>query len=151
MGTIADFYVGRGATAEWVGSIAWDGDPAGIVRSPGGLELLKASTEVEFRDSLQSFLAQHADAVSPPKAWPWPWASSALSDRVYAFEGDRVWVTQPYLSEALEARQWFDPRKGQAVQVLTAAIVFPDMSAGMLLHVDAEDSNEAAYAMGGRR
>lgn len=31
MGTIADFYVGRGPKAEWIGSIAWDGYPDGIV------------------------------------------------------------------------------------------------------------------------
>ena len=30
MGTRADFYIGRGATAEWIGSIAWDGYPDGI-------------------------------------------------------------------------------------------------------------------------
>jgi hypothetical protein len=29
MGTRADFYVGRGETAEWLGSIAWDGNPGG--------------------------------------------------------------------------------------------------------------------------
>jgi hypothetical protein len=30
MGTRADFYVGRGESAEWLGSIAWDGYPDGI-------------------------------------------------------------------------------------------------------------------------
>ena len=30
MGTRADFYIGRGAEAEWLGSIAWDGYPGGI-------------------------------------------------------------------------------------------------------------------------
>jgi hypothetical protein len=30
MGTRADFYVGRGGQAEWLGSIAWDGYPSGI-------------------------------------------------------------------------------------------------------------------------
>ena len=30
MGTRADFYVGRGESAEWLGSVAWDGNPRGI-------------------------------------------------------------------------------------------------------------------------
>jgi hypothetical protein len=32
MGTRADFYVGRGETAEYLGSIAWDGYPDGLMR-----------------------------------------------------------------------------------------------------------------------
>lgn len=30
MSTRADFYVGRGAEAEWIGSISWDGYPDGV-------------------------------------------------------------------------------------------------------------------------
>jgi len=49
MGTRADFYVGRGETAEWVGSVAWDGypnEPWGIGRTT---DLFTATTEADFR------------------------------------------------------------------------------------------------------
>lgn len=151
MGSIADFYVGRGAKAEWVGSIAWEGDPMCIARSPGGLELLKAGTESEFREALRGFLDRHPDAVSPPRSWPWPWSTSALSDRVYAFDGDRVWATQPFRSESLEARHWFDPRKGGAEPDSAVAIEFPDMTSCMVVPIDEDEAAESAYAMGGLR
>ena len=32
MGTRADFYIGKGTDAEWLGSIAWNGYPDGIGR-----------------------------------------------------------------------------------------------------------------------
>ncbi len=32
MGTRADFYTGRGQTAQWLGSIAWGGYPVGTER-----------------------------------------------------------------------------------------------------------------------
>jgi hypothetical protein len=34
MGTRADFYVGRGPDAEWLGSVAMDGYPSGVFGAP---------------------------------------------------------------------------------------------------------------------
>jgi hypothetical protein len=36
MGTRADFYIGRGTEAEWLGSVAWDGYPGGVIVVFGG-------------------------------------------------------------------------------------------------------------------
>lgn len=43
MGTRADFYVGVGEQAEWLGSIAWDGNPEGIKDTPKGEEAVRKS------------------------------------------------------------------------------------------------------------
>ena len=66
-GTKADFYVGRGPTAEWVGSIAWDGYPEapGVGGSLAGVAVLGATTEQEFRTALTRFLAQRTDVILP--------------------------------------------------------------------------------------
>jgi hypothetical protein len=60
MGTRADFYVGRGADMEWLGSIAWDGYPPGI---RGGV--LAATSEADFRALLSAFLAPREDVTLP--------------------------------------------------------------------------------------
>lgn len=95
MGTRADFYVGRGARAEWLGSIAWDGYPEGIDHG-----ILTAETEDAFRERVSQFLTRE-DATLPERdGWPWPWETSYLTDYVYAFDGgvficnfDRPWQT----------------------------------------------------------
>jgi hypothetical protein len=46
MGTRADFYVGVGPNAEWLGSVAWDGYEWQIKPD---CSLMKAKTEEEFR------------------------------------------------------------------------------------------------------
>lgn len=80
MGTRADFYVGRGAEAEWLGSIAWDGYRDGI--EP---ELLRATDEAEYREEVARFLRKRDDATTPDKGWPWPWNDSGTSDCSYWF------------------------------------------------------------------
>jgi hypothetical protein len=87
MGTRADFYVGRGADAEWLGSIAWDGYPSGI-----DLAVLHAKTEGDFRSALTSFFESDRDDVTLPEmGWPWPWNTSNTTDYAYAFDGGTVW------------------------------------------------------------
>lgn len=50
MGTRADFYVGRGEQAQWLGSIGWNGYPEGINK-----EVLIARDEGIFRAAVASF------------------------------------------------------------------------------------------------
>src|SRR6266446_6472207 len=88
MGTRADFYVGRGKQAEWLGSIAWDGYPKAIA-----LDVLNARSEDEFREAVVHFLTPREDATAPDMGWPWPWEDSGTTDFSYAFARDRVWVS----------------------------------------------------------
>lgn len=117
MGTRADFYIGRGEAAEWLGSIAWDGYPEGVPE-----DVLKASSESNFRQAVSSFLQSRDDATLPEDGWPWPWDDSRTTDFTYAHDG-QVWV-------ACFGRGWFesgheledaDPRWTQP------EVPFPDM------------------------
>jgi hypothetical protein len=82
MGTRADFYIGKGSKAEWLGSIAWDGmEWAEEKNSP----LMKAATETEFRISVERILAKRDDATRPADGWPWPWKTSNTTDYTYYF------------------------------------------------------------------
>jgi hypothetical protein len=115
MGTRADFYVGRGRDAEWLGSIAWDGYPDAMTGN-----LLQATTPGMFRTEVAAFLAERDDATTPEMGWPWPWEDSNLTDYAYAFDDGKVWATG--------GPGWFDPldmepeNEGRTVE-------FPDMSA----------------------
>ena len=86
MGTRADFYVGKGRDAEWIGSIAWDGDRGGIDDA-----VLNAHTEPDFRAAVDKFFAPRDDATKPDQGWPWPWDDSATSDCSYWFFDGRCW------------------------------------------------------------
>lgn len=80
MGTRADFYIGHGADAEWLGSIAWDGYAEGIPDT-----ILYAADQDMFRLEVAEFLASRSDATVPSDGWPWPWPTSKTTDRSYWF------------------------------------------------------------------
>ncbi len=60
MGTRADFYVGRGETAEWLGSIGWDGYPSGIDET-----VFEAAEEPAYRTAVAAFFAPRDDVTLP--------------------------------------------------------------------------------------
>lgn len=86
MGTRADFYAGKGAEAEWLGSIAWDGDRDGIPES-----ILHAKDEAVFRAEVASFIAGREDGTKPEDGWPWPWDDSGTTDCHYWHFDGRTW------------------------------------------------------------
>lgn len=97
MGTRADFYVGRGTDAEWLGSIAWDGYPEGHPK-----KLLRADTEAKFRKRVAKLLAERKDATTVAHGWPWPWETSTTTDFAYAFDAGAVHAS-------CFGGPWFDP------------------------------------------
>jgi hypothetical protein len=120
MGTRADFYVGRGADAEWLGSIAWDGYPDGIDE-----RVLKAKTEKTYRKTVQKFLETLDDATLPSQGWPWPWDDSCTTDYSYAFDAKKKRVYASYFGHA-----WFNPLKSRPkVSEGAKKVVFPNMAA----------------------
>lgn len=86
MGTRADFYVGRGESAEWIGSITWDGYPDGIEETVFGPQ-----NEEDYREAVAEFLASRNDATLPTEPWPWPWENSQTTDYAYAWDDGRVY------------------------------------------------------------
>ena len=118
MGARADFYVGRGEKAEWLGSIAWDGNPSGIP-----IKLRKSETESIFRDLVASFLVTRDDKTLPADGWPWLWEDSRTTDYAYAFDGGKVLVS-------CFGHEWFDSwKKGPEDDEGGKMAIFPNMKA----------------------
>jgi hypothetical protein len=97
MGTRADFFVGVGPDAEWIGSTSYDGDPGGWGQRP-----LAARAEDEFRAAVEEMLSDRQALVTrPSEGWPWPWNDFRTSDYAYAWDpargavasSGRAWVT----------------------------------------------------------
>lgn len=85
MGTRADFYVGKGEKAEWLGSCSYDGHP-------GSTGVDRAKTEKEFRAAVTERISEE-DGTTPEEGWPWPWNDSHTTDYAYAFDAGKVWCS----------------------------------------------------------
>lgn len=126
MGTRADFYVGRGKDAEWIGSIAWDGYPGGITPKDKpwrvGGHLFQSKTAATFRKRLAAFFDGREDVTMPDHGWPWPWENSHTTDYSYAFDGGRVYAS-------CYGHRWFNPmRREPQEHGDDKPTVFPDMT-----------------------
>ena len=101
MGIRCDFYVGRGADAEWIGSVAWDGYPEGGDDRGDYAEVWAAKDEREFRLRVGAVLARRDDSTLPEHGWPWPWKDSHTTDWAYAIDGGVVHAScfgQPWIA-----------------------------------------------------
>ena len=81
MGSKADFYVGRGIESEWLGSLKWDGLPAGLPS-----EILTVTVEEVYRTEVTTLLSVRGDGVVALEGWPWPWDTSHGTKYAYAFD-----------------------------------------------------------------
>lgn len=133
MGTRADFYVGKNETAEWIGSIAWDGYRADYAHPDVGVHpsILGAKSEEEFREAIKTHLENRDDWTAPERGWPWPWDTSEISDCSYWFFDGQVWDVHnypsypgvdSYIPATLEMNEEGEPPEGTYERV-----VFPDM------------------------
>ena len=86
MGTRADFYVGKGKDAEWLGSVGWDGMP-----NAEKLFVLAAPHEAAYRAAVAELLAVRNDATYPTAGWPWPWDDSGTTDYAYTWDDGHAW------------------------------------------------------------
>lgn len=97
MGIRADFYVGRGSGAEWLGSINAVGDPATLA------SFLHAADERQFRRDVALLIDECGQyGIRPDQGWLWPWPTSHLTDYAYAFDGGKIYASAG-------GSQWFDP------------------------------------------
>jgi hypothetical protein len=129
MGTRADFYVGRGPDAEWIGSIAWDGHSASVSEDT---DALAAKDEATHRKAVASFLASRNDGTTPEMGWPWPWSDSGTTDYAYAFDAGQVWGCRPnapwWPADQPEPKS-YDEETLEDIELPGEPSVFPDMSA----------------------
>lgn len=118
MGTRADFYIGRGEKAEWLGSIAYDGYPEGIDK-----QILQCTGPDAFRHAVAQFIKDSSSGTTPEQGWPWPWETSSTSDYAYAHDNERCWAS-------CFGSAWFDPnveRPEDEEEVPGEKAVFPNM------------------------
>ena len=114
MGTRADFYIGRGKDAEWLGSIGWDGYPEGINH-----QIFQSITVGDYREQVASFLSKRDDATFSEQGWPWPWDDSCTTDYAYAFDNGKV-LACPF------GHGWFVPTDDEPDELIGGA-EFPNM------------------------
>jgi hypothetical protein len=89
MGTRADFYIGRGEQAEWLGSVSYDDYPRGVIDDA------KTAADAEtFRVAVGNFIAGRDDGTTPEMGWPWPWENSQTTDYAYALDDGKVWASR---------------------------------------------------------
>lgn len=86
MGTRADFYIGRGQDAEWLGSVAWDG----YEWEDEDSALMQAKTADEFRAAVATIQAERGDFTAPTEGWPWPWDDSNTTDYAYVLHDGKA-------------------------------------------------------------
>lgn len=126
MGTRADFYVGRGESAEWLGSIAYDGYPDGVFGDVGtGQGFIGPDAERDWRAWIDRLLAERKSATRPEDGWPWPWEDSCTTDYAYALDDGTIYGS-------CFGHAWFavDPTSdgyGQPEEDTPESAVFPNM------------------------
>lgn len=87
MGTRADFFIGAGKNAEWIGSVAWDGYEWANKKE---CDLVKSDTKNKFVDAVLDIFKDRDDVTLPVDGWPWPWDDSNLTDYTYYFKNGKV-------------------------------------------------------------
>jgi hypothetical protein len=120
MGTRADLYVGIGLGAEWIGSVAYDGDDVCD-------DFEKVSVEADYRKEVAALASSRDDFTDPSQGWPWPWPTSHTTDYAYTFHEGEIWVTR--------GGRWFTLKKLRNNEVdeevffdKTTQVELPDMS-----------------------
>jgi hypothetical protein len=89
MGTRADYYLGRGPKATWLGSTAFDGWPWGTPKP-----LIGVKTRRTYLKRLGQIASGKPDSFTHPEmGWPWPWDNSQTTDFAYAFDGGVVYMS----------------------------------------------------------
>lgn len=121
MGTRADFYVGKGKDAEWLGSVAWDGYPGGLPQ-----ELFKITDPEKWYQAIHDLLTSREDGTLPKDGWPWHWEDSQTTDYAYTFTYDskkgigKVWA-------CCFGYAWFDPLEEEPEHDGPKTVEFPNM------------------------
>lgn len=125
MGTRADFYIGRGKDARWLGSCAYDGYPGSGLR-----KVITAQTQEGFELAVAARIAARDDGTKPEDGWPWPWKDSRTTDYAYAWDEGCVYIAYfGYKWRTLAEQEAHDGSGEDEDEDGTKACVFPDMTA----------------------
>jgi hypothetical protein len=122
MGTRADFYIGTGEKADWLGSIAWGGYPGSRVEGA-----LTAKTADDFKEQVQALLDDD-DGTKPEHGWPWPWENSHTTDYAYAWDPERGVLVSCFGSAWVPWNEYEAMSEDQIEGIEEKAADVPDMS-----------------------
>lgn len=137
MGTRADFYIGEGESAEWLGSIPFDGFPDSIPSC-----ILRCGDAEWFKTHVNSFLGEVEGSTTKEMGWPWPWKTSATTDYTYALIGRKVMAS-------CFGGPWFDPLQTEPDhENEEQTVVFPVMDTSK--HARAGDARSGILLIQGR-
>ena len=146
MGTRADFYIGKGRDANWLGSVGMDGNPEDIARHLS-LDLSQTiASENDWVESVNMVFTAHPEHTLPEMGWPWPWDDSNTTDYAYTYDEGKVWVScfgtrWVSLRWALEEEDAWDKMEG-------SQLALPDMSA--IKNIRYDSGNAPMMFRGGR-
>lgn len=105
MGTRADFYIGEGVEAVWLGSISSDGYPENI-----SFDLLAAESETEFINEINKHIRPIKNFKNPKQGWPWKWENSNVTDYTYSFINNKVMISV-FGSSWIDALAYFQKKE----------------------------------------
>jgi hypothetical protein len=105
MGTRADFYIGEGVEAVWLGSISSDGYPENI-----SFDLLTAESETEFIQEINNHITPIKNFKNPKQGWPWKWENSNMTDYTYALINNKVMISV-FGSSWIDALAYFQKKE----------------------------------------
>jgi hypothetical protein len=134
MGTRADFYIGKGKGAAWLGSIGMDGSPDAVAGDMSFSAKTTISGEDDWVESVAAVFQSHEEHTVPEMGWPWPWDDSNTTDYAYTFDQGQVWVScfgQAWVTlvTALTEQDWDEGEMN--------TLEFPDMSSSKNIRWDA--------------
>jgi hypothetical protein len=114
VGTRADFYLGRGDDAVWLGSRFSDSHPENIP-----VAILAADTPQAFEFQVRSHIARVGRPAD--RGWHWPWRHSGDTGYTYAFDGHRTLIGV--------LGRWHTWQDGRMSPALPEPFAMPDMVA----------------------
>ena len=98
--TKADFYIGNGIAANWIGSIREDGYPNGIP-----LNILICTNPTLYEELVVELIKERGGPIKTDGGmWPWLWPDSRMTDYSYMFllDHNKVFASN-------YGRNFFDP------------------------------------------
>lgn len=137
--TRADFYVGRGLKARWVGSIAFDGYPGERTR-----EVMLSESARDFRSNVRRLRKDDGgDYTDQSMGWPWPWRDSSRTDYAYAWDRGRVYV-------CCFGGPWFAVTQAIVNGAFPSDAEFPEMDTSSAAPVGSDRSGSLVLEVGRR-
>lgn len=138
MSSKADFYIGMGPSAEWLGSVHRCGELWAL-----STNILIQSSRVMYEELVTEYIELCKGIVAEHVCqWPWPWDDSRMTEYTYIFLPTRNKVYMSVMGEML-----VDPirlLKGEDLQTANSMLGYPDFPV-MIDRVSLEDIDQYGY------